>query len=596
MWHVLPRASTRAPVLLTLMAALTVFGAAESAPAAVGVDDHPTARDRALRLVVHPPRVDAGSTARFAWTRKRGERTTCRLDAEPFARCGRSRTWRRLAPGRHVFTLRSARTGRRLRFRWTVRARARDARQLSISLTEKPPNPTTSPDATFAWTASTQVGSTSCTLDGLNAPCASPRAYRGLSAGPHSFIVTVSRRGATARASWSWSVSAPAPSPTPTPTPTAMPTPTPTPSGVALFQRTAVSYDSAVFDPPVEAPRNRLWIAQGFHYDLIGGFEAYNPSILSSVYKETIYTDARNSRPGSDPANPGGVSYFDADANHPDWFLKDSAGNRITYRNYSGYTLMDIGNPEYQARWALNVITQATRDGWDVVFADDLGLQLYSTSARPVKYPDAASWQAAVTSFVQGVYPKLHAAGVKLVTNTVSGVTYPTVRKELLQWVDGTMEEGWMRPSVDRTAPLATAAWPKQLAEAQDAEAAGKLFLAELPADSSDIQAVRYGLASLLLVANGMSSYGVSGNPSHTTEQWFPEFDTARRLGAPSDSFRKLANGVHRRDFANGAVLANPTTSTQTVSLGGSYSGSGFTGVSSVTMAPTSGSVLLRTG
>jgi hypothetical protein len=101
------------------------------------------------------------------------------------------------------------------------------------------------------------------------------------------------------------------------------------------------------------------------------------------------------------------------------------------------------------------------------------------------------------------------------------------VRKELLQWVDGTMEEGWMRPSVDHSAPLATAAWPKQLAEAQDAEAAGKLFLAELPADSSDHQAIRYGLASLLLVANGQSSYGVSGNPSHTTEQWFARLDAA---------------------------------------------------------------------
>jgi hypothetical protein len=41
-------------------------------------------------------------------------------------------------------------------------------------------------------------------------------------------------------------------------------------------------------------------------------------------------------------------------------------------------------------------------------------------------------------------------------------------------------------------------------------------------------------------------------------------------------------------------VLVNPTTSTQTIGLGGTYSGSGMANVSSVTVAPQSGLVLLR--
>ena len=363
---------------------------------------------------------------------------------------------------------------------------------------------------------------------------------------------------------------------------------------VVRFQRTATVHDGAVFDPAREGPRNALWVAQGSHADLIAPFRAANAGILAALYKEAIYSDARNSEPGSGRDNPGAVAYAEADPSHPDWFLTDAAGARITSTRYSGYQLMDIGNPGYQAAWAQNAIDQAKRDGWDMVFADDLGLALYSTSAVPAKYPDATAWQGAVRSFLQAVYPRVRAAGLRLVANMVSGVTYPTVRKEMLQWVDGTMEEGWMRPSVDRSAPLATAAWAKQIAEAEDAEEAQKLFLAEVPASATDVQAVRYGLASFLLVAGGSSSFGVSGSPSHTTEQWFPEFDTARALGAPVSAVATLANQVRRRDFAAGTVLVNPTTATQTVTLDGTYSGSGLSGVGQVTMPPTTGLVLLR--
>jgi hypothetical protein len=367
-------------------------------------------------------------------------------------------------------------------------------------------------------------------------------------------------------------------------------------ANVVRFQRTATAHYGAVLDPAREGPRNALWLAQGMHADAIEPFRAANPDILAGLYKESIYTDAGSREPATGPDNTGGVSYSEADTAHPDWFLEDAAGARITHTGYSGYTLMDIGNPGYQAAWANNVVAEAKRDGWDLIFADDLGLALYSTSATPVKYPDATAWQAAVRSFLQGVYPKLHAAGIRLVANMVSGVTWPEVRREMLQWVDGTMEEGWMRPSVERWASLATAAWPKQLTEAQDSEAAQKLFLAEVPAASTDVRAIRYGLASLLLAAGGSSSFGVSGSPSHTTEQWFPEFDTARSLGSPATGIVTLPNLVRQRDFTAGTVLVNPTASTQSVSLDGPYSGSGLSHVSAVTMAPTTGLVLLRDG
>jgi hypothetical protein len=179
-----------------------------------------------------------------------------------------------------------------------------------------------------------------------------------------------------------------------------------------------------------------------------------------------------------------------------------------------------------------------------------------------------------------------------------SGITYPRLRSRLLRYVAGTMEEGWMRPSTDPGAPLATSddgGWNKQLAEESDSESQGKLFLAELPASFTDIRAIRYGLATVLLAAAGHSSYDVSGSPNaYTTAFWSADFDSALRLGKPSGRYRELPGGAYRRDFANGSVLVNPTSSTHKLDLRGRYTGSGLINATTATMGPETGLVLIK--
>jgi hypothetical protein len=363
---------------------------------------------------------------------------------------------------------------------------------------------------------------------------------------------------------------------------------------VALFHRAAVAYGGETFPNVAQDAQERsLWIAQGYHANLIPQYAAANPSIKSFLYKESIFTDSHTTQSATDQGNASGVDYAQASA-HPRWFLLDANGNRITNSGFAPYYLMDIGNRNYQNTWAANAITQAKRDGWSGVFADDLGLALYNTRVMPVKYPTPAAWQGAVQSFIKRVGLQLHAAGLLLITNTCGGVTYPTVRSSWLQYVDGMMEEGWMRPTTDHNQALANAAgsWKTQLDELADAEAQGKYYLAEMPADTSDVAGIRYGLATFLLAANGTGSYDVSGTQSYANPIWqSPDFDNARALGSPTGSYT-VANGVYSRSFANGVVLVNPSSSTQTVSLGGSYSGSGLTDVSSVTLAPSTGVVL----
>src|SRR5205085_1825842 len=105
----------------------------------------------------------------------------------------------------------------------------------------------------------------------------------------------------------------------------------------------------------------------------------------------------------------------------------------------------------------------------------------------------------------------------------------------------------------------------------------------------------RYGLASMLLAANGESSFSTSNGCYSTCEAWYPEYATAQQLGAPVGSYTRLSNGVYERWYQNGLVLANPSAnSVSSFSLGGgTYTGSGLTGVSSVSMGPTTGYILL---
>ncbi len=68
-----------------------------------------------------------------------------------------------------------------------------------------------------------------------------------------------------------------------------------------------------------------------------------------------------------------------------------------------------------------------------------------------------------------------------------------------------------------------------------------------------------YGLATMMLAADGHASYATSNTDYTSQENWFPEYDTAQQLGAPAGPYTVLANGVYERAFAHGIVLVNPT-------------------------------------
>ena len=134
--------------------------------------------------------------------------------------------------------------------------------------------------------------------------------------------------------------------------------------------------------------------------------------------------------------------------------------------------------------------------------------------------------------------------------------------------------------------------WETQLQEVKDAQAQGKIFLGVSHAPNSDAAAARYGWATMLLAGGGKAFFALHGD--YANENWFPEYDYA--LGDPAGAERRETSGVHRRAFANGLVLVNPTSVAVHVDFGGSYSGSGLSAATGASVAPRSALVLVKAG
>jgi Hypothetical glycosyl hydrolase family 15 len=125
----------------------------------------------------------------------------------------------------------------------------------------------------------------------------------------------------------------------------------------------------------------------------------------------------------------------------------------------------------------------------------------------------------------------------------------------------------------------------------------------------------RHNLAATLMT-NSYFSHGCGAPCNYADFWWYDEYsvdpatakatgDASKKgyLGQPTGPAVRLSNGVWRRDFDNGIALANNTSSTQTVSLGGTFrriqgtqdpSVNNGASVSSQTLAPQDGIILLR--
>jgi hypothetical protein len=252
------------------------------------------------------------------------------------------------------------------------------------------------------------------------------------------------------------------------------------------------------------------------------------------------------------------------------WFLMTPSGTPVWNSHYSLYEL-DPGNPQVQQACLSMAVSMAKLGGYDGVYWDSISTSLFWASLSPSTCSSTAcqsnaNWQAGMTSFVANVSAGLHASRLLSFGNISGGNSGPQLGGGPAWWdafqlwgLDGASEESFT--SGTNHLPIPFGNWQLELANEAWNEAHGKYLLANADVGSSRALNV-YGLATMLLAAGGYSSWDADSGNYYINEFWFPEYDTALKLGTPLGPYSAQANGLYVRRFQNGSVIVNPTTKT----------------------------------
>jgi hypothetical protein len=340
-------------------------------------------------------------------------------------------------------------------------------------------------------------------------------------------------------------------------------------------------------------------ILHTWDYGKIPQLKAANPGIKVLLYKDVAATVDYTCRNGSDDRMlPTGVGYCWASASHPDWFLRDASGNRISFCDYPHDWLMDVGSPEYEQAWLQNAVSDAKRYGFDGVMLDDVDewMDNHMCGRTIAKYPTHASWAAATTRFMAAVGPGLTSQGLLVFPNvaiadywTSAGLSYWDT---WLSYSSGAVQEYYTKWSGSSSSWFTGLDWSSRQDYLRHTQAAGKVFIGITYAPKSDAHSQRYARGSFLLDWDGRSSSLVYQPTDPEAQDPYSSIWTTS-LGPPIGT-RYQVGVAWRRDYTGGTVIVNPSTGPVSVSLGGTFSMPDGTLRSSVTVPAADAALLVK--
>ena len=306
--------------------------------------------------------------------------------------------------------------------------------------------------------------------------------------------------------------------------------------------------------------------------------------------------------------------FYDAfRGSHPEWILRNGSGGAVSTVNGIGRVYaVDIGNPAFVNAWADFALAIADRYGWDGVFADNVARgQFAEWSSWPYNPRTGAPYRPEdyrndILNALQILRSRFHAEGKILVGNhsqswRAETFNLPVTQSEILT-MDGVEIEDCVF-NYDGS-PHTESEWIQQLRYLDFANQHGTRTVCCGSTSGAIGDPSRRGflLASYLLTKEGFSTISELNN----LDNWWD--DLALDLGAPTGRYTCLdpnaglaptgdcpsPGKIYVREWEKGRVLANPSSGrTVTVPLGGTFLDHGSR-VTSVTLGPRSGAVLVR--
>jgi len=302
---------------------------------------------------------------------------------------------------------------------------------------------------------------------------------------------------------------------------------------------------------------------------LTNGDNTYRDQLRANGFSSTIPEYFRSEAiqdPGSCTAVPlnNQVAYEPGDfcsisQNHPDWFLLDSHGVRLTVTGGGNYYRMDPGNPGWRDFFVSRVVQSQNQDGWSALFLDNVEASLGKFFGNnPARYPDEASYQAAVAGFLQYVDVNYSQRYSRPFFGNIIVLGSDDVWFNYLQYLDGALTERFA-VNWDETSYLSVNKWEDDMELMERTQAQGKYAILVSPGYQNDLNRQNFAFASYLLISNGKVAFRYAKFSAYR-EAWL--YDNYKLdLGSPLGP-RYMVGSRWRRDFSKGYVVVDPANHT----------------------------------
>ena len=385
----------------------------------------------------------------------------------------------------------------------------------------------------------------------------------------------------------------PASTATPVPVASEVPSPQPLPAARRLTVLNHAPHLALTSEQAVQVARDNDVVTAnvGQIEEHLPRMRSVNPDLKALVYVNGAYAYAHEK---------------DAFPGH--WYARDADGRRVKQRQWRNFLM----NPT--KAWRLEVarrcLASITRDGFDGCAVDELGpegVALTHVTGVPVRRSTGEPWTRgewieAMRRTADRVKAEL-GNRVVYVNGLVHGWYYfdavePTSR--LVNTVDGARAEVWLRC---RECPLRSKRseefWNKEVAFLADMERRGKAGLVAVEAcpegTAAEKEAVySYALATFLMGAEGRSLFHFNRDCDWDSKvRPHPLRAEEQLLGAPLGPYARGADGLYRRPFAGGLVLANPSDERIDTTLAVPMTRLDGTEATAVHLPPGSGEILL---